>query len=86
MLGLFGQYKSEVMAALFVGSMAYGSVKQIKALKSEDLAEDKRLHPEKYNQDSQQQDAPQQSQAQQAAPSSQPQSPQPTQTNTDEAA
>lgn len=50
MLGLFGQYKSEVMAALFVGSMAYGSVKQIKALKAEDLAEDKRLHPEKYKQ------------------------------------
>jgi len=51
MLGLFGQYKNEVMAALFVGSMAYGSVKQIKALKAlkaEDLAEDKRLHPEKY--------------------------------------
>lgn len=80
MLGLFGQYKSEVMAALFVGSMAYGSVKQIKALKSEDLAEDKRLHPEKYNQDGQQ-DAPQQSHAQQAA-----QSPQPAQTNTNEAA
>ena len=48
MLGLFGQYKNEVMAALFVGSMAYGSVKQIKALKADDLAEDKRLHPEKY--------------------------------------
>lgn len=48
MLGLFGQYKNEVMAALFIGSMAYGSVKQIKALKAEDLAEDKRLHPEKY--------------------------------------
>ncbi len=87
MLGLFGQYKSEVMAALFVGSMAYGSVKQIKALKSEDLAEDKRLHPEKYNQDSQQQqDAPQQSHAQQAAQSPQPQSPQQAQTNTNEAA
>ena len=86
MLGLFGQYKSEVMAALFVGSMAYGSVKQIKALKSEDLAEDKRLHPEKYNQDSQQQDAPQQSQAQQAAQSPQPQSQQQAQTNTNEAA
>ena len=85
MLGLFGQYKSEVMAALFVGSMAYGSVKQIKALKSEDLAEDKRLHPEKYNQDGQdnqqQQDAPQQNHSQQAA-----QSPQPAQTNTNEAA
>lgn len=49
MLGLFGQYKNEVMAALFVGSMAYGSVKQIKALKAEDLAEDKRLHPDKYD-------------------------------------
>jgi hypothetical protein len=48
MLGLFGQYKNEVMAALFVGSMTYGSVKQIRALKAEDLAEDKRLHPEKY--------------------------------------
>lgn len=48
MLGLFGQYKNEVMAAMFVGSMAYGSVKQIKALKAEDLAEDKRKHPEKY--------------------------------------
>jgi len=48
MLGLFGQYKSEVMAALFVGSLTYGSVKQIRALKAEDLAEDKRLHPEKY--------------------------------------
>ena len=47
-LGLFGQYKNEVMAALFVGSLAYGSVKQIKALKAEDLAEDKRKHPEKY--------------------------------------
>jgi hypothetical protein len=47
-LGLFGQYKNEVMAALFVGSLTYGSVKQIKALKAEDLAEDKRLHPEKY--------------------------------------
>ena len=86
MLGLFGQYKSEVMAALFVGSMAYGSVKQIKALKSEDLAEDKRLHPEKYNQDSQQQqDAPQQNHAQQAAQSPQ-SSPQQAQTNTNEAA
>lgn len=50
-LGLFGQYKNEVMAALFVGSLAYGSVKQIKALKAEDLAEDKRKHPEKYKQD-----------------------------------
>ena len=86
MLGLFGQYKSEVMAVLFVGSMAYGSVKQIKALKSEDLAEDKRLHPEKYNQDGQQQDAPQQNHAQQAAQSPQPQSQQQAQTNTNEAA
>ena len=88
MLGLFGQYKSEVMAALFVGSMAYGSVKQIKALKSEDLAEDKRLHPEKYNQDGQQQDAPQQNHAQQAAQSPQPQSPPQAQAqaNTNEAA
>jgi hypothetical protein len=47
-LGLFGQYKDEVMAAMFVGSMAYGSVKQIKALNAEDLAEDMISNPEKY--------------------------------------
>jgi len=48
MLGLFGQYKHEVMAALWMGTLAYGSVKQVKALKAADLAEDKRLNPEKY--------------------------------------
>ena len=37
-LGLFGQYKNEIMAALWVGSMAYGSVKQVRALKAQDLA------------------------------------------------
>jgi len=47
-IGLFGQYKSEVLAAIFVGSLAFGSVKQIKALKAADLAEDKRLNPDKY--------------------------------------
>lgn len=47
-IGLFGQYKHEVLAAIFMGSLAYGSVKQIKALKAADLAEDKRLNPEKY--------------------------------------
>ena len=37
-LGLFGQFKNEIMAALWVGSMAYGSVKQVRALKAQDLA------------------------------------------------
>jgi hypothetical protein len=35
-LSLLGNYKNEIMAALWVGSLAYGSVKQIKALKGED--------------------------------------------------
>lgn len=35
-LSLLGNYKNEIMAALWVGSLAYGSVKQIKALKLED--------------------------------------------------
>jgi hypothetical protein len=35
-LSLLGNYKNEIMAALWVGSLAYGSVKQIKALKRED--------------------------------------------------
>ena len=48
MIALFGQYKHEVMAEIWVGSLAYGSVKQVKALKAADLAEDKHLHPEKY--------------------------------------
>jgi len=38
-LGLLGQYKSEVMAALWVGSLAFGSVKQLKALKELDRIE-----------------------------------------------
>ncbi|PCH95665.1 MAG: hypothetical protein COB83_08080 [Gammaproteobacteria bacterium] len=38
-LGLLGQYKSEVMAALWVGSLAYSSVKQLKTLKALDNAE-----------------------------------------------
>jgi len=37
-LGLLGQYKSEVMAALWVGSLAYSSVKQLKTLKAQDKA------------------------------------------------
>ena len=36
-LSLLGNYKNEIMAALWVGSLAYGSVKQIKALKLEDV-------------------------------------------------
>ncbi len=36
-LGLLGQYKGEVMAALWVGSLAYSSVKQLKTLKALDV-------------------------------------------------
>jgi len=36
-LGLLGQYKAEVMAALWVGSLAYSSVKQLKTLKAIDI-------------------------------------------------
>ncbi len=35
-LGLLGNYKNEIMAALWTGSLAFGSVKQLKALKAED--------------------------------------------------
>jgi hypothetical protein len=35
-LGLLGNYKNEIMAAMWTGSLAFGSVKQLKALRAED--------------------------------------------------
>jgi hypothetical protein len=63
-LSVFGDYKAEVLAALAVGSLTFGSIKQIKHLKAFDTAKEVQSEDKPQNTEQEQPEtAPEQTKA-----------------------